>query len=63
MPEAAWSGEQVALFLPLALVRQESHIAAFANVWPGRDKDELSVDLMRHRESACPASWTTSSWS
>jgi phosphatidylglycerol lysyltransferase len=38
--------------LPMALVRQGDHIAAFANLWPGGDKDELSIDLMRHRESA-----------
>ena len=37
---------------PLALVRQGDRIAAFANLWPGGDRDELSIDLMRHRESA-----------
>ena len=33
---------------PCALVRQEDRILAFANLWPGADKSELSVDLMRH---------------
>src|SRR6185295_7765245 len=34
--------------LPIALVRQGGAIVAFANVWPGGDMEELSVDLMRH---------------
>ncbi len=38
--------------LPMALVRQGDRITAFANLWPGGDKEELSIDLMRHRESA-----------
>jgi phosphatidylglycerol lysyltransferase len=44
--------------LPMALVRQgdrvdgDDRIVAFANLWPGGDKEELSIDLMRHRESA-----------
>lgn len=33
---------------PLALVRQGGRIVAFANLWPGGDREELSVDLMRH---------------
>jgi phosphatidylglycerol lysyltransferase len=33
---------------PLALVRREDRIVAFANLWPGGQKDEMSVDLMRH---------------
>src|SRR6185436_2788209 len=33
---------------PLALVRQGGRIIAFANLWPGGDHEELSVDLMRH---------------
>ncbi len=33
---------------PLALVRQGGRIIAFANLWPGGDREELSVDLMRH---------------
>ncbi len=32
----------------IAVVRQSQEIIAFANVWPGADKHELSIDLMRH---------------
>ncbi|WP_292944930.1 bifunctional lysylphosphatidylglycerol flippase/synthetase MprF [Novosphingobium sp.] len=31
-----------------AVVRWESRIVAFANIWSTRSKDEISVDLMRH---------------
>jgi phosphatidylglycerol lysyltransferase len=34
--------------LPLALVRGEQGIVAFANLWLGGDREELSIDLMRH---------------
>ncbi|HEX9942713.1 MAG TPA: bifunctional lysylphosphatidylglycerol flippase/synthetase MprF [Thermoanaerobaculia bacterium] len=34
--------------LPMALVRRGDAIVAFANLWPGGDKEELSIDLMRH---------------
>lgn len=37
---------------PIALVRNESEIVAFANVWPGADKEEISVDLMRYSPNA-----------
>ena len=37
---------------PVALVEEEGRIAAFATVWPGAGKAELSVDLMRYREDA-----------
>ncbi len=33
---------------PVALVRKEGGIVAFANLWPGGTKEELSVDLMRY---------------
>ncbi len=33
---------------PLAVVRRDDKIVAFANVWTTADKQELSVDLMRH---------------
>ena len=33
----------------LAVVRGAGGIAAFANIWRSVDKEELSVDLMRHR--------------
>ncbi len=32
---------------PTALVRREGRIVAFANVWLGAEKEELSIDLMR----------------
>ncbi|HEY6353926.1 MAG TPA: bifunctional lysylphosphatidylglycerol flippase/synthetase MprF, partial [Burkholderiaceae bacterium] len=34
--------------LPLALVRGERGIIAFANLWLGAEHEELSIDLMRH---------------
>jgi phosphatidylglycerol lysyltransferase len=37
---------------PVAVVEQEGRVAAFATVWPGPDRVELSVDLMRFRASA-----------
>ncbi|CAH0355879.1 bifunctional lysylphosphatidylglycerol flippase/synthetase MprF [Aquabacterium sp. CECT 9606] len=37
---------------PLALVRDEKNIVAFANIWQGADRQELSIDLMRHLPSA-----------
>jgi phosphatidylglycerol lysyltransferase len=33
---------------PVALVYKEERIVAFANIWTGSNKDELSVDLMRY---------------
>jgi phosphatidylglycerol lysyltransferase len=33
---------------PAALVRREGKILAFANIWPGAEKEELSLDLMRY---------------
>jgi len=38
--------------LPIAIVRQEKEIIAFANLWTGAGRDELSIDLMRHLPSA-----------
>ncbi|MCO6435839.1 MAG: bifunctional lysylphosphatidylglycerol flippase/synthetase MprF [Phycisphaerae bacterium] len=37
---------------PLALVRREGRIIAFANLWLGAEKEELSLDLMRFRPDA-----------
>jgi phosphatidylglycerol lysyltransferase len=37
---------------PLAVVRQNERLLAFANVFEGAGKDELSIDLMRHRTQA-----------
>ena len=38
--------------LPLALVRKEGKIVAFANLWPGGENEEISIDLMRHTVDA-----------
>jgi phosphatidylglycerol lysyltransferase len=37
---------------PTAIVRQHGRLLAFANVFEGADKEELSIDLMRHRTEA-----------
>jgi phosphatidylglycerol lysyltransferase len=37
---------------PVALVEEEGRLVAFATVWPGPDRSELSVDLMRYRPDA-----------
>ncbi|HUL72468.1 MAG TPA: bifunctional lysylphosphatidylglycerol flippase/synthetase MprF [Vicinamibacterales bacterium] len=37
---------------PVAVLEVNGRIEAFANMWPGPGKVELSVDLMRHRASA-----------
>lgn len=36
----------------VAVMRREGRIIAFANLWRGADKDEMSVDLMRHLPNA-----------
>jgi phosphatidylglycerol lysyltransferase len=38
--------------LPIAIVRRQGNIIAFANIWSGADNEELSIDLMRHLPSA-----------
>lgn len=37
---------------PVALVRQQGEIVAFANLWCGAGKQELSLDLMRYDDNA-----------
>jgi phosphatidylglycerol lysyltransferase len=37
---------------PIAVVRNETYIVAFANIWAGSHKDEISVDLMRYSPDA-----------
>jgi phosphatidylglycerol lysyltransferase len=39
---------------PLAVIRRDRKILAFANVWAGGEHRELSIDLMRHCEDAPP---------
>jgi phosphatidylglycerol lysyltransferase len=38
--------------LPVALVRKGGAIVAFANLWPGGESEEISIDLMRHTVDA-----------
>jgi len=44
--------ERYLLCFPIAVVRIGGEIVAFANVWQGATKEELSVDLMRHLPGA-----------
>ena len=37
---------------PVALVERAGRIVAFANLWPGAGREELSVDLMRYHRDA-----------
>lgn len=41
--------------MPLAVIRRGSHIVAFANLWLGAERGEMSIDLMRYGEEAPPA--------
>lgn len=38
--------------LPVAVLERDGRVVAFANLWPGPNKVELSVDLMRFGEDA-----------
>lgn len=40
------------MHFPVAVVRRGGEIVAFANLWLGAGKEELSVDLMRHLPTA-----------
>jgi phosphatidylglycerol lysyltransferase len=40
--------------LPVALVRRDDRIVAFANLWLAGEREEVSVDLMRHVRDAPP---------
>lgn len=37
---------------PMAVVRREGRVVAFANIWRGQPGDELTVDLMRYTAAA-----------
>ena len=39
---------------PIAVVKKDDRIVAFANIWSSGENEELSVDLMRHVEDAPP---------
>jgi len=49
----SFSPEYVARF-PVAVLRREGRIVAFANVWLGADGEEFSVDLMRYHPREAP---------
>jgi phosphatidylglycerol lysyltransferase len=38
--------------LPAAIVRRDGAIVAFINIWSGRGKEELSIDLLRYSPTA-----------
>lgn len=40
-------------YFPMAVIRRDAVIEAFANIWPTGTKKELSIDLMRHLPT-CP---------
>lgn len=44
--------ESYLTFFPVAVVRRDGEVVAFANLWQGAAKEELSVDLMRHLPDA-----------
>ena len=46
-----FASEYVARF-PVAVIERDGRIVAFANVWPGAERVELSVDLMRYDRHA-----------
>lgn len=46
-----FSPEYVARF-PVAVIERDGRIVAFANLWPGAQRVELSVDLMRYDHGA-----------
>ena len=48
---ASFDGRYLTHF-PVALVRRGDEIVAFANLWQGAGKEEISVDLMRHLPGA-----------
>ena len=43
--------DEYLLNFPMAVVKQEGKVIAFANLWPGFGKVELSIDLMRYESS------------
>ncbi len=44
--------EDYLMRFPAAIVKKEDKIIAFANIWPGTGKEELSIDLMRYLPDA-----------
>ena len=44
--------EKYLKLFPVAVIKKEKKIIAFANIWVGAGKEELSIDLMRHLPDA-----------
>lgn len=44
--------EQYLLNFPVAVVKQQGEIVAFANLWTGTNRQEMSLDMMRFRPHA-----------
>ena len=40
---------------PVAVIERSGRILAFANLWPGANHEELSIDLMRYHQEAPPS--------
>jgi phosphatidylglycerol lysyltransferase len=40
---------------PIAVIERAGRIVAFANIWCGANREEVSVDLMRYRRDAPPS--------
>jgi phosphatidylglycerol lysyltransferase len=40
---------------PVAVIERGQRILAFANIWPGANREELSIDLMRYHRDAPPS--------
>lgn len=47
--------DEYMLQCPQAVVRKEGRMVAFANIWEGAHREELSVDLMRYLPDAPPS--------
>lgn len=47
--------EEYMLQCPQAVVRKDGRMVAFANIWEGAHREELSVDLMRYLPDAPPS--------
>lgn len=48
---ASFDGHYLSQF-PVAVIEVDGNIIAFANLWPGAGREELSIDLMRHLPTA-----------
>ena len=53
--------DEAYLALSAAVLEVAGRIEAFANIWPGPNKVELSVDLMRHTAARRRTPWKASS--